>query len=220
MCAMPLPGQMHITCNNWLAISKLSKIWSSWWSTYCDVITTCKYLSVHSAPDVLFTSSQRQSCSRGHVFFIWCKSPGSSRCKRIYSLSWLDHTWKENHKYDHIYIYIYIYTTNESNLVQHILKLRGRVHNSPIESIRFAISQPLCIMYISNIYIYIVIFMQIRHVSCILSSGCPSLFILNTRHNRWYIFCPGSYCKPRFIPTYVFMFWNHRENSPVTQTTT
>ena len=31
------------------------------------------------------------------------------------------------------------------------------------------------------------------------------------RHNRSYIFCPGSfgYCKHRFIPTqYVFMFWN------------
>ena len=37
-------------------------------------------------------------------------------------------------------------------------------------------------------------FMQISHVSCIWPSG----------------FCPGSlgYCKPRFIPTYVFMFWN------------
>ena len=31
-----------------------------------------------------------------------------------------------------------------------------------------------------------------------------------TQQHRGYIFCPGSlgYCKPRFIPTYVFMFWN------------
>ena len=49
------------------------------------------------------------------------------------------------------------------------------------------------------------------HVSCIWPSGCPCLFIWNTRHNRRYIFCPRSfgYCKYRFIPTqYVFMFWN------------
>ena len=54
-------------------------------------------------------------------------------------------------------------------------------------------------------------FMQISHVSCIWPSGCPCLSILNTRHNRRYIFCLGSfgYCKHRFIPTqYVFMFWN------------
>ena len=54
-------------------------------------------------------------------------------------------------------------------------------------------------------------FMQISHVSCIWPSGCPCLFILNTRHNRRFIFCPGSfcYCKHRFIPIqYVFMFWN------------
>ena len=69
------------------------------------------------------------------------------------------------------------------------------------------ISQPLCIMYMSNIYSY---FMQISHVSCIWPSGCPCLFILSTRHNKGYIFCLGSfgYCKPRFIPNYVFMFWN------------
>ena len=35
-------------------------------------------------------------------------------------------------------------------------------------------------MYMSNIYSY---FMQISHVSCIWPSGCPCLFILNTRHN-------------------------------------
>ena len=55
-------------------------------------------------------------------------------------------------------------------------------------------------------------FMQISHVSCIWPSGCPCLFILNTRHNsiECIYFFPGSlgYCKPRFIPTYVFMFWN------------
>ena len=52
--------------------------------------------------------------------------------------------------------------------------------------------------------------MQISHVSCIWPSGCPCLFILSTRHNRGYIFCLVSfgYCKPRFIPNYVFMFWN------------
>ena len=46
-------------------------------------------------------------------------------------------------------------------------------------------------------------FMQISHVSCIWPSGCPCLFILNTKHNRRFIFCPGSfgYCKHRFIPT-------------------
>ena len=55
-------------------------------------------------------------------------------------------------------------------------------------------------------------FMQISHVSCIWPSGCPCLFILNTRHNsiEGISFFPGSlgYCKPRFIPTNVFMFWN------------
>ena len=54
-------------------------------------------------------------------------------------------------------------------------------------------------------------FMQISHVSCIWPSGCPYLFVLNTRHNRRNIFCPFffGYCKHRFIPTqYVFMFWN------------
>ena len=40
-----------------------------------------------------------------------------------------------------------------------------------------------------------------------------SMFIYiehKTHKHRGYIFCPGSlgYCKPRFIPTYVFMFWN------------
>ena len=40
-----------------------------------------------------------------------------------------------------------------------------------------------------------------------------SMFIYiehKTQYHRGYIFCPGSlgYCKPRFIPTYVFMFWN------------
>ena len=52
--------------------------------------------------------------------------------------------------------------------------------------------------------------MQISHVSCIWPSGCPCLFILNTRHNRRYFFCRGFlvYCKPRFIPTYIFVFWN------------
>ena len=108
-----------------------------------------------------------------------------------------EHTWKENHKYDHIY------TTNESSLVLHILKMRGRVHNCPFESIWFAISQPLCIMYMTNIYSC---FTQISHVPCMWPSDCPCLFILNTRH-RGYIFCPGSfgYCKPRSIPTYVFI---------------
>ena len=104
---------------------------------------------------------------------------------------------------------IYIYTTNESSLALHILRMRGQVHNCPFESIWFAISQPLCIMCVSNIYIY---FMQISHVSCIWPSGCRYLCILNTRHNSIEgIFCPGSfgyYCKPCFIPTYVFMFWN------------
>ena len=55
-------------------------------------------------------------------------------------------------------------------------------------------------------------FMQISHVSCIWPSGCPCLFILNTRHNS----IEGiSFARdllvtvnPRFIPTYVFMFWN------------
>ena len=60
------------------------------------------------------------------------------------------------------------------------LKMRGQVHNCPFVSTWFAISQPLCIMYMSNIYSY---FMQISHVSCIWPSGCPCLFILNTRHN-------------------------------------
>ena len=46
MGTKPLPGQIHTTCNKWLAISKLNKIWSPWRSTFCDVITTCKYLSV------------------------------------------------------------------------------------------------------------------------------------------------------------------------------
>ena len=59
---------------------------------------------------------------------------------------WVEHTRKENHKYDHIY------TTNESSLVQHISKMRGHVHNCPFENIWFAISQPLCIMYMSIIY--------------------------------------------------------------------
>ena len=85
--------------------------------------------------------------------------------------------------------------------------MRSQVHSCPHESIWFAISQPLCIMHMSNIYSY---FMQISHVSCIWPSGCRCLFILSTRHNRGYIFCPRSfgYCKPRFIPNYVFMFWN------------
>ena len=60
----------------------LSKIWSSWRSTFCDVITTCKYSSVHSVPDVLIV------LFRGPVVFIWCQSPGCSLCKRIYCLSW------------------------------------------------------------------------------------------------------------------------------------
>ena len=60
--------------------------------------------------------------------------------------AWVEHTWKENHKYDHIY------TTNESSLVQNISKMRGQVHNCPFENIWFAISQPLCIMYLSSIY--------------------------------------------------------------------
>ena len=57
-------------------------------------------------------------------------------------------------------------------------------------------------MYMSNIFSY---FMQISHVSCIWPMAVHVLFILNTRHNRGYIFCPESfgYCKPRFIPTYV-----------------
>ena len=75
---------------------------------------------------------------------------------------------------------IYIYTTNESSLVLHILKMRGQVHNCPFESIWFAISQTLGIMYMSNIYSC---FMQISHVSCIWPSGCSCLLILNTRHN-------------------------------------
>ena len=40
-----------------------------------------------------------------------------------------------------------------------------------------------------------------------------SMFIYiehKTQWHRGYIFCPGSfgYCQPRFIPTYIFMFWN------------
>ena len=58
--------------------------------------------------------------------------------------------------------------------------MRGQVHNCPFESIWFAISQPLCIMYMSNIYIH---FMQISHVSCIWPNRRPCLFILKTRHN-------------------------------------
>ena len=52
--------------------------------------------------------------------------------------------------------------------------------------------------------------MQISQVSRIWPSGYPGLFILNTRHNTGYIFCPGSfgYCKPSFIPIYVFIFWH------------
>ena len=61
MDTKPLPGQIHTTYNEWFAISKLSQIWSSWRSTFCDVIPTCKYLSVHSAPKVLITSSLLQS---------------------------------------------------------------------------------------------------------------------------------------------------------------
>ena len=95
-------------------------------------------------PGVLITSSQLQSCSRGPVVFIWCQSPGCSLYKRIYSLGWAYR--KENHKYDHIY------TTNKSSLVQYISKMRGQVHNCPFENIWFAISQPLCIMYVSSIH--------------------------------------------------------------------
>ena len=146
MGTKPLPEQIHATSNEWLVTSKLSKIWSSWRSTFCDVITTCKYLSVHSAPDVLITSSQLQSCSRGPVVFIWCQSPGHSLCKRIHSLSWA--YMERKSQSDHIY------TTNESSLVPYILKMRGQAHNCPFESIWFAISQPLCIMYMSNIYSY------------------------------------------------------------------
>ena len=56
-------------------------------------------------------------------------------------------------------------------------------------------------------------FMQISHVSCIWLSGCPCLFILNTRHNsiEGISFARDllvTACKPRFIPTYAFMFWN------------
>ena len=79
-----------------------------------------------------------------------------------------------------IWPYIYIQPTKSASLVLHFLKTRGHVHNCPFESIWFAISQPLCLMYMSNIYIH---FMQISHVSCIWPIGCPCLFILNTRHN-------------------------------------
>ena len=95
-------------------------------------------------PGVLITSSQLQSCSLGPVVFIWCQSPGCSLCKRIYSLS-LAYLERKSQTWC-------IYTTNESSLIQHISKMRGQVHDCPFENIWFAISQPLCIMYMSSIY--------------------------------------------------------------------
>ena len=55
-------------------------------------------------------------------------------------------------------------------------------------------------------------FMQISHVSCIWPSGCPWLFILNTRHNS----IEGiSFARDLLVtvnpvssPLNVFMFWN------------
>ena len=146
MGTKPLPGQIHTTCNKWLAISKLRKIWSSWPSTFCDVITTCKYSSVHSAPDVyiihrsfnpvpwVMLSSFDANPQAAH--FVICV---------IYSLSW---TYLERKSQ------IWLYATNESSLVQRILKMRGHVHNCPFESIWFAILQLLCTMSMSNIYSY------------------------------------------------------------------
>ena len=89
-------------------------------------------------PGVLITSSQLQSCSRGPVVLFGANAQAVHFVKEY--TPWVEHTWKENHKYDHIY------TTNESSLVQHIPKMRGQVHNCPLENIWFAISQPLCIM--------------------------------------------------------------------------
>ena len=57
------------------------------------------------------------------------------------------------------------YTTNESILL-YILKLGGPVHSCQFETISFAISQPLCIMYMGSIY-YLIYLIKISHVSCI-----------------------------------------------------
>ena len=118
---------------------------SAWRSSFCDVITACKYVSIHSAPDVLISSSHLESCSRSPVVCIWCQSPDCSLFKRI--LLDLSVPGKK-------ITIMTIYTTNESSLVQHILKMRGQVHNCPFGSIWFAISKPLCIIYMSNIYSY------------------------------------------------------------------
>ena len=103
---------------------------------------------------------------------------------------------------------VYIQPTKAASLVLHILKMRGQVHNCPFESIWFAISQPLCIMYMSNIYIH---FMQISDVSCIWPNGCPCLFMLNTRHNS----IEGiSFARDLLVTVnpvsspLMFMFWN------------
>ena len=112
----------------------LSKIWSSWRSTFCDVITTCKYFQFTVLQTFQLHHHSFSLVPGVLLFFIWCQTPSFSLCKGIY-LRW-------------------VYLERKSEIVQHILKIRGQVHYCPFESIWFAISQPLCIMHMSNIYSY------------------------------------------------------------------
>ena len=103
MGTKPLPGQIHTTSNKWLAISKLSEIWSSWRSTAPHVFISSQcsrrlnyFIALHHVPGVLlssFGSNPHASCSL---------------CKIIYSLSW---SYLERKSQIWPYMYIYIQPT-------------------------------------------------------------------------------------------------------------
>ena len=98
----------------------------------------------------------------------WCQSPGCSLCKSIYSFSWAYLERKSQ-------IWPYIYNQRKQSSSPYFENERS---GSQLSICEHLVCNITAIMH--NIYSY---FMQISHVSCIWPSGCPCLFILNTRHN-------------------------------------